>query len=308
MLAEADFHELWLPLKPQATSNFEEDGLVTMPRVDALKHRWFNTNTKQLKNLIMLDIDLDQSEWHIKSLVEEEGKIPEPSFVTINPASEHAQVGYFIDGFVTSEKAVDFFKHINKGLSILAGGDAAYGAHTMRNPLHEYQRTVWGTDHLYTLNELNAFASKVNKSEYKISEETEMGQGRNVALFEALRKWGYRARLQYNDYGSWVIAATERANELNFSFSQPLRHSEVRAIVASTTKWVWRKFDKETFIKIQKARSAKRAVVQNAHQRATDIMVMVEAGFSISEVAENLGISYGAAKISIRRSKERLEK
>lgn len=310
MLTKTDFTELWLPRMPKATNNFSiQPGLVSMPKKEALDYRWFNTNVTKMKNLLTVDIDMEQSEWYIKGLVEEEGILPEPSFITVNPASEHAQVGWFIEGFVKSDKSVEWFTNINKGLTALAGGDAAYGGYTMRNPTHPYQNTIWGTDHLYSLQELNTFTSKRKMFEPKISEATEMISGRNVAMFDALRKWGYRAKLRFNNYSDWSIAITERANELNFSFGSPLPHSEVKSIVNSVSRWIWNKnFNEETFRKIQTYRSHKRQVVKDAPQRAENIMVMVESGFTIKEVAENLGISYDAAKISIRRSKQRLNK
>lgn len=309
MLTQTDFTDLWLPRTPKATNDFStKPGLVAMPKIDALEYRWFNTNVRKIKNLLTVDVDVEQSEWYIKALVEEDGVLPEPSFITINPSSEHAQVGWFIEGFVKTEKSINWFDNINKRLTLLAGGDAAYGGYTMRNPTHPYQQTLWGTDHLYTLNELNTYTSKKKLVEYKVDETTETIIGRNVAMFDALRKWGYRARLRFTTYSSWNIALTERANELNFSLSEPLPTSEVRSIVNSTSRWVWKNFSETSFRKIQKARSNRRQVVKEAPQRAENIMAMVEAGFSIKEVAENLGISYDAAKISIRRSKERLNK
>lgn len=309
MLTKTDFTDLWLPRMPKATNDFTTTpGLVTMPKKEALNYRWFNTNTKKLKNLMTVDIDKDQSVWYIKGLVEEQGVLPEPSFITINPASEHAQVGWFIEGYVGTTKSINWFNNINRGLTRISGGDYAYGGYTMRNPTHPYQQTVWGTDHLYTLKELNEYIKQPGV-EPTISEETEMVAGRNVALFDALRKWSYRARLHYPTWNAWNIAITERAHELNCSFSTPLPPNELKSIINSVAKWVWNKnFNEETFRKIQSHRSRKREVVKNASERAEMIMLMVDSGFSIQEVADNLNISYNAAKISIYRSKNRLNR
>lgn len=304
MLTNNDFIDLWKPTFPFATDDFK-NGMRRMKRENAMTKRFIETTPKKLRNLITLDIDLPESEWHLKSLIHDDGLIPEPSFITINPASEHAQVGYFVNGSIQSPKAVDFFNDISTGLQIIASGDACYGGRTMRNPLHDYQRTLWGTDKLYSLKELNEYAVKAKTFDVPVDNDTIVGSGRNEAMFEALRKWAYRERLKYTTYEAWAIAAQERGNELNFSLENPLSHSEVRAIVSSTVKWVWKNFNKETFSKIQKARSNKRAVVKNAPLRDRAILDMVEAGFTVSEIAENLNIGYNASKTAISTAKKR---
>ncbi len=307
MLTVDDFEDLWIPQRPYATNDFS-NGIHRMAKNKALKHRWVNNNTKSLKNLIVLDIDKDHSEWHIKSLVEDEGIIPEPNFITINPATDHSQVGYFIEGFVHSDKAQRWFKNISTGLTVLSAGDPAYGFYTMRNPTHTHQRTLWGTDKLYSLGELNNYIKELSSVEYKNLSEEDCSFGRNKILFDSLRKWGYHNKRKYSSSSYWSVAIHERANELNCSLDEPLPSTEIKSLVKSVDKWIWNNFNDDTFRKIQKARSAKREVVKNANSRAFYIVSLVEEDKTITEISEILGISYGASKIAIKRSKERIFK
>lgn len=304
MLNPSEFVDLWKSKRPYATDNFQ-NGLYRMDRELAIEKRYIETSPKTLRNIVTIDLDMNDAEWHFKGLMYDEPVMPEYSFFTINPLKGTAHANYFIEGSVQSKKALEYLKDITDRLTLLAGGDPAYGGRIMRNPLHEDQRTIWGTDHLYTLDELNEYAIKAKTHDVPINTETEAGEGRNAALFEALRKWSYRERLKYDNFNDFRVAMGERANELNFSFETPLAPSEVKTICNSTIKWVWKRFNKETFLKIQKARSHKREVVKNAPAKDKAILDMLEMGFSVTEVSENLGVSYDAAKTAIYTARKR---
>jgi hypothetical protein len=52
-----------------------------------------------------------------------------------------------------------------------------------------------------------------------------VGEGRNVTLFDGLRKWAYRARLGYSDWHLWERACRSHADALN-AFASPLTTRE----------------------------------------------------------------------------------
>lgn len=301
---EETFLSLWLPKYPYATDSWDF-GMYRMKREKAIQKRFIETCPKTMRNLIVLDVDIDQAEWHIKGIVEEEELLPPPSFITINPVSEHAQVGYFIEGFSHTPKAQLFFNDVSKGLQSVMLADAAYGGRTMRNPLHSYQKTIWGVDTLYTLNELKEYTKNVNMNNVINIDNNTIG--RNRALFDSLRVWAYRERLKYNDYSLWYSVVYNKAFELNNSLEEPLRDKEVYTIVKGITTFTWKKFSKESFSDLQSYRSNKRQVVIDAEQKyATYIDYHYFQGLSILDIADIEGVSYENAKKTLQRAKKYL--
>lgn len=306
-LTPRNFNELWKPNYPFATDNFTY-GMNRMPREKAIGKKYIETSPSKMRNLIVIDVDVEDSVRHLQGLILDDESIPEPSFITVNPVSSHAHVGYFIDGFASSDKARDFMADIAGNLSLLSSGDPAYGGRTMRNPLHDGQSTIWGTDHLYSFKELEAYKTEQSSTAYAKKELNEKAEnGRNDALFNSLRTWGYRARLSYENLNDWDLACFERARELNFSLDTPLPANELNAIAKSVSSFIWKKFSKEQFSAIQSARRKRSPIVKEAQAKAESIMFMVEEGFTITEVAASLNISYSAAKMAIRRAKARVQ-
>lgn len=299
-----DFLSLWLPKYPFATDSWD-NGLYRMKREKAIGKRFIETCPKTMRNLIVLDVDIEQAEWHIKGIVEEEGLLPEPSFITINPVSEHAQVGYFIDGFSRSPKSQHFFTDISKGLQTIMSGDAAYGGRTMRNPLHPFQHTIWGTDTLYHLNELKEYTKYADI--VNVDEESLFGYGRNKAVFDSVRAWAYRERLKHDDYDKWYSVVENKAKELNGSLEQPLFTNEIRTIVKGVVSFTWKKFSKESFSALQSHRAKQNPVVMKAEEHyATFIHYRYVEGLSIKEIAAIEGISYENAKKTLQRARKHL--
>lgn len=300
------FLDLYNPRFPVATNNFE-NGLKTKRRDTALKMRWVQTHTEHAPNLLVLDFDDENAEWTLKGLVEEEGVIPQPNFQTLNPASNHIQAGYFIEGFAGKAKTNKFFKDIHKKLKIVSNTDYAYGNYTMRNPLHPYQVTTWGTDHLYSLSELSEYTKGVRlPSANKGAQIPSEAWGRNHGTFEALRKYAYSlyVKLKFKDDNFFEIAIYEKALELNASWAEALPLNEVRSIARSVYKWVIKNFTAEQFSKKQTYRINQRWNGQG-ETTAAKMLAYREAGFKIKEIAEAEGMTINAVKQALHRAKNK---
>lgn len=298
---KTDFLELWTPSKPLASDDIKSY-LYEYWRKEALNMRWVSNSHPSKLNLMVLDYDVYEAEYHIKGLIEDE-VIPEYNYITINPATTHAQVGYFIDGFAHTPKAQDYFKDLHKKFKIAGKSDLAYGNLTMRNPLNRYQTTGWGTDHLYTLDELKRFCGGT-ESVSRRAELVAVEGMRNEATFEALRKWAYtlRVNLKFKEDAFFEIAVREHAAELNASLEQPLPMAEVNKIAKSVYKWVMARFNPETFSKIQSARANRRWGNQG-EETGIKMLAYREAGFKIREIAEAENMTVNAVKQALHRAK-----
>jgi len=305
MLTKEDFNDLWLPKNPLATFSFEA-GLYRTSRKKAENLLFIENNVRTLKNLLVIDVDKDDSEWFIKEKVEEEGVLPEPNFITINPASDHAHVGYFLEYPCATKKTLQYFndlhKKFNKGF-----GDARYIGLVHRNPTSIYQNTLWGTDHLYTLTELNKFVKSIKKDPKIYAplnmyvDDDNSGYGRNSTIFDLTRKAAYKAfnRTFDNENYDWTDFIYDYSSDLNNALDYPLDLDELETIRNSVISWVGKHFDEDIFSKIQSKRARKRW----GTPKIETILNLQESGLNMKEIANALNMSYDAVKKQIQRNK-----
>lgn len=307
MLTSTDFEELWNPHYPLATNSFDH-GFYPREREVAIGMRFVQTSAPTYQNLMILDFDSPTASWDIKSLVWDEGKLPEPSFVTVNPASNHAHAGWFIEGAVSTPTARKYFDDTFKKYKKHSGSDGLYTGQTMRNPLHSWQQTEWLSDHLYSLKELNEVVKDVKLSTNAANTHTP-GEGRNAFIFDELRAWAYGNRRHYTDsFEVWLEAVIERSFAVNGETfpENPLPSSELAAISRSVARYVWnmKEFTPEGFSERQRQVSARKAISLAAPARYTEALAYSEAGFTAREVGEALNLSQPTAKKLIQRAKQ----
>jgi hypothetical protein len=86
--------------------------------------------------------------------------------------------------------------------------------------------------------DLSFYVAKSKKPE-------EVGLGRNVALFDWLRHWAYRAVRRYRplrgQFTQWQAECHEKALGRNGDFARPLDGRECYHVAKSVAKWTWRK-------------------------------------------------------------------
>lgn len=312
------FRDYWIPKHPRASDDLDLYGLgrPTTPAkalTGVFIEKGVNTRTWRIDNLIVIDLDFDQPEWLLKTLVDEEEALPEPSFTVINRGSGHAHVGWFIKDSVSTDAARAYFYAVQEKLTLRLRGDRSYHGTTFRNPLHWRHRTVWGTAHRYTLDELHGFVADivpVNTSRV-IREQMDEAEafGRNVTLFTLLRHWAYRNRRHYTLEAEWIEATTARV----FAFSDELYPGnslpagELARIALSVGRWVWERtqFSAEGFSALQSWRSQQRLVVKESRSKFVAMILMQEAGLSYREIADQLGYaSIDVAKKAMRDAKD----
>lgn len=305
-----EFKQLYKPAYPMVSNNFTTEGMYRVPRDEAFGKRFIQTNSSKTKNLITADVDNDQAEWYIKDLLAEDA-IPTPSFITYNPASNHAHLGWFIEGYAYTPQALSYFEDVTFGLRSLSGSDAGYNGFSFRNPTSPFQATEWTGVAPYTLKALKGFTEAHRAPKRAASKVTEWTGDvpagfRHRALFDNTRRQAYQLRRYFaqGDYSEFEAALHTVASSTNASWSQQLQPGDVAATVRSVARWTWKNFSAEKFASIQSHRSRQRKDWETWETRRALVSVMIEAGFTIREVAENLSLSYEAAKKLIQRVKK----
>ena len=301
------FTALYSPQRPYATDNLMY-GIGHQQRSEALQKRFIQANVKTQKNLIVIDLDVEDAEMHLKSLIWDDEVLPEPAYITTNPATSHCQAGWFIDGMAGTARQLFVFKQIQDGFAQLAGGDPHFTGLMMRNPLSEYQITEWINEKVWSFSELLAFLPEsmrkaVSKPLILISEETEI-LGRNHWLFENARKWAYSAYYQtlINDVNTDVFESllAQRLQELNAELSPKLPASEVRSVNRSILKFLYSNFSLDEAKAKQEAGRVKSLKTRQAkaEQKYLTLKEIVSEGHSLKLACDTLGFNYGSVRKS----------
>ncbi|AUN94159.1 replication initiation protein [Pseudazoarcus pumilus] len=247
-----------LPHRPYCTNNLQH-GLVVRPASLASRMSHIQLNPPALRHWLLFDIDMPKA-----ALTWERAHLPAPNWIATNPQNAHAHYGYLLETpVVTSvsgrDKPLRYAAAIEQALRLRLLADPGYCGLICKNPLHARWHTWHLHDHPYSLDEL---AEWVTLQKRRHTTDEGAGLGRNVTLFDQLRKWAYRAVLSYQNAGAspdlWLRAALNEAETLNQAFTPPLPFSEIRVIGRSVARWCWRNFSARKFSDIQRKRALRR--------------------------------------------------
>ncbi len=248
-----------LPERPYCTNRLG-GRLHIRDRQRAAEYSMIQHNSPLVWHWMTFDIDSSDAFFH-----SEECGLPPPTFVALNRANGHGHVAYQLETPVLAfssvgTKAMQFFADVERGMTRRLRADWAYPGFLSKNPLSDQWETAWMAAKPYRLDTLNDYLDPADK--LRIDKGELSGVGRNIALFEAVRKVAYRQWLSVNKtgkmQGDFEIMLRDFADATNAAFRPPLSHAEVRGIARSITRWVWGKFSLAQFSAIQRARSEKR--------------------------------------------------
>lgn len=275
------WEQQWLPLWPLASDDLRQ-GVYRMSRESALGLRYIEANPHAVSNLLVVDIDHEDAAlramWHRQAWL--------PNAVVENPSNGHAHAVWALSEPVTRteyarRKPLAYAAAVTEGLRRSVDGDAGYSGLITKNPTHQAWEASWLTDHLYSLDELREHLDGSDfmppPSWTRTRRKKPVGLGRNCDIFESARSWAYREVRNYwdNPYGLHD-AITAHVHALNAEYSEPLRHSEAKAIAESIYRWlttrsrIWRDgaaVYEATFTLIQSARAKKSHESRRAHTR-----------------------------------------
>lgn len=239
----------------------------------ALKHDYIQFNDLFIKFLV-LDIDRPSS-----ALDWEELHLPAPHFVVVNPENLHCHYIYALEIPICRTdnarlKPLEYFAKIQQAYTDKLNADRAFAGLLTKNPnSNAWNVTQWAR-YPYSLDYLAEFVELPKR----LTKRTVIGEGRNVYLFDTIRRFAYKEVLFYKlhkakqpDFYAVLLAKLERMNV--FPNSEGLGFNELKSIAKSVSKWVWRNFSIEDFVNIQsnrgKSSSNKRWGLNSKEDRRT---------------------------------------
>lgn len=302
------FEDAWLPQSPLASSNLES-GLYRMSRDEAVQHRYIETQPTSLLNLMVFDVDRENASSFIKSVAWDDELIPEPNFIVENPGTTHAHAYYILEGRIaTQTRAHSYYKSVYSRLASSLQADAAFMGKIARTPhLHLLEGLVESPYTLTQLSEQTALKKAPCRGEVKV------GEGRNVDLFNAVRRFAYGSvrRLEYR-HELVYREVLQRALELNAELfvghpDSILGLGEVKATVRSITKFVCSRFSEKQFKKIQGERATRRwdASKDERASRLELILFLKEEGFTAREIGEQMGMTPATVRQAVSRANKK---
>ena len=244
-----------LPAKPYCADQYNL-GLKIKPKQEALRHKHIQLNHPAKHQWITFDIDRKDAYF-----AAEEANLPEPTCIVQNPLNGHAHLSYMLKVPVLSRAnsrtaPLRLLAAVQRALTRRLEADLGYRGVVTKNPLHKAWKTDWQALQPYRLDELADCFTQEDMAPFPKA-ELEIGVGRNCSIFDSLRKFAYKAFPHCKAYRAFRNALARAADNLNDQFKAPLSPAEIRGIVKSVAKWVWRKFHHNWFSKIQQRRGRK---------------------------------------------------
>ena len=185
--------------------------------------------------------------------------------------------------------------------------DVGYAGLITKNPAHPLWETLRGPRLGYDMAELGEYLPGLEKHTPKGRKVEEVGLGRNVTLFDKLRKWAYPQVRRYKGGGlagwnEWISIVNTRALVLNADFINPLDGREVWHIAKSVGKWTYRSFNVEAsdarFSAIQGHRGKQGMLSRwgNNENKKASARLMRASGLSLKAIADELEVSPSTIK------------
>jgi len=237
------WEQQWLPLWPLASDDLRQ-GIYRMSRDSALGLRYIEANPHAVSNLLVVDIDHDDAS--LRAMWDRSAWLP--NAIVENPANGHAHAVWALREAVTRTEyarraPLAFAAAVTEGLRRSVDGDQAYSGLITKNPTHKAWEAHWLTDHLYELDELRERLDGAGfmppPSWTRTRRRKPVGLGRNCDIFESARTWAYREiRNHWGNTAGLHDAITTHVHALNAEYTEPLRHSEAKAIAESIWRWI----------------------------------------------------------------------
>jgi len=181
-----------------------------------------------------------------------EAELPAPNLVVVNPRNGHAHLIYLLGGWIRTDfgdpsrlKVVRYAAAIARAYAAVLGADRAYSGRFHHNPLSDTYIIKVGRDAPYSLAELAQYVDLVTPA----TKPAPFGIGRNVEVFDRLRRWAYTAIADWKigTHDAWHEAVARRAGQIAADVGAasprgPLKKNEVGHIAKSVARWVWERY------------------------------------------------------------------
>jgi hypothetical protein len=267
------------PKKPYCADDLA-DGVCIRALQSALKRPYIQANPPHLRVWSIYDIDRSGA-----ALAWEDANLPCPSWIAVNLENLHGHLVWglsapvLVDSPDLRQKPLRYLCAVEAAFRARLEADQGYSGLLTKNPTHQRWRVLRGPRVGYTLQELADCFDAEELSFYvaKSKKPEEVGLGRNVALFDWLRRWAYVAIRRYrtarNQFPQWQAECYEKSLGRNGDFARPLDGRECYHVAKSVAKWTWRK-DAEAqarFLARQAARGRKGGLASGVVRRAGSV-------------------------------------
>lgn len=212
------------------------------PAEHALTQRFCQLNPRKRVGVLLLDID------HTNGLNDLDA--PPPTYVTVNPKTGHLHAGYVLAapvsvGAQSRRGPLELLRDVRNNLTHQLKADPSFGGLIARGPFHPEHATHLVSGRLWTLGELLRELppmQNVSAREAAQAAAAAENEGRNVAVFEALRHVAYRVQDQGLTGASLMREVQQHADDLNRNViakhvAGQLSDRELSGIVRSICRW-----------------------------------------------------------------------
>ncbi|NML19175.1 replication initiation protein [Azohydromonas caseinilytica] len=289
------------PRRPYCSDDLAS-GLRIRSLASALTKAYIQANPPHLRVWALFDIDRPGA-----ACAWEDAYLPPPTWTSINRTNGHAhsvwglRVPVLTDGLGARDAPLRYLCSIESLMAERLEADPGFGGLITKNPAHPLWMTLKGPRLAYDLIELAEYLPGLEKHRPKRRAPEQIGLGRNVALFDRVRHWAYRAIRPYwgtglQGWNAWLSQCNSRALTYNADFLTPLGGREVWHIARSVAKWTWKHTTAEGFSSWQ-ARAGQKAGIasgkvrrQASEDKRVTARLMAAAGRSVREIAAELGV------------------
>lgn len=270
------------PRRPYCADDLAE-GLRIRSLQQALTKPYIQANPPHLRVWSIHDVDRPGA-----AVAWEAAGLPPPTWAAVNRRNAHAHLVWglsgpvLVDGLGARDAPLRYLCAVESLMREKLGADHGYSGLITKNPAHPLWRTLRGPRLAYELGELAEYLPDLERHKPRKRPEA-VGLGRNVTLFDKLRKWSYREIRQYwggglQGWNAWLSHVNSRALVYNADFAQPLDGREVWHVARSVAKWVWRRFSQQWWA----------AYVQRTHESETQTARRNPKGLELEKWARNI--------------------
>jgi len=199
----------------------------------------------------------------------------------VNPANGHAHLIYLLGAWVRTDfgdpsrlRVVRYAAAIERAYASALGADQAYAGRFQHNPFSEAYVTKIGRQAPYSLAELAQYVDLYAPAAKAASPQ---GIGRNVEIFDRLRRWAYSAVADWKigTPEAWERVVSERATQIAADVGAesprgPLPANEVGHIIKSVARWVWERYSAGTPPLLREAQLVARRERERVRQAARE--------------------------------------
>jgi hypothetical protein len=245
------------------------------------------------------------------ALAWEHADLPPPTWTAINKENGHAhsawglEVPVLVDGMGARDAPMRYLCAVESLMRERLQADAGFSGLITKNPTHPLWRVLRGPRLAYGLGELGEYLPGLEKHRPRRAPE-QVGLGRNVTLFDRLRRWAYRAIREHwggglQAWNAWLSQCNNRALVMNADFPLPLDGREVWHLARSVAKWTWRRTTLEGYAawRTEQGRRGAAAAAKvkrlASEDKRASARLMRAQGQSFRAIAAELGVSLRTA-------------